>query len=149
MFFAKIRRPMAASRIRTIVLLLAVVASACRSSDPRRAVAERFIDELYVEIDQAAARELATGLAVSKLDDEIRLKQGQEIDAATRQPHIGYTFVQADAAGGETSSLVYDLRVTPDGADAFTRRLVLTLRQVDGAWKVANYTLEAPPGGPE
>ena len=49
------------------------------------------------------------------------------------------------AGSGETSSLVYDLRVAPDGADAFTRRLVLTLRRDGGGWKVANYTLESAP----
>jgi hypothetical protein len=127
-----------------LLVALAAVAG-CRSSDPRRAVAERFIDELFIKIDQRAARQLATGLAVSKLDEEMRLKEGQAIDESTRQPQIHYAFVQATDGSGETSSLVYDLRVAPDGADAFTRRLVLTLRRDGDAWKVANYTLESPP----
>jgi hypothetical protein len=127
----------------TLVALTAF--ASCRSSDPRQAVAERFIDELFIKIDQPAARELATGLAVSKLDEEIRLKQGQAIDESTRQPQIHYSFVHAADGSGDTSSLVYDLRVAPDGADAFTRRLVLTLRRDGGSWKVANYTLESPP----
>jgi len=125
--------------------LMSVALPGCQSSDARQAVAERFIDELYIKIDQPAARRLAIGLAASKIDEEIRLKDGQAIDDTTRQPHIHYTFVQADAAQDDAASLVYDLHVAPDGADAFTRRLVLTVRREDGAWKVANYTLDNPP----
>ncbi len=130
------------------VALLAAAALAmdgCHSSDPRQAAAERFIDELYVKIDQPAARQLATGLALAKLDEEIRLKQGQVIDDTTRQPSIHYTFVQAGSEQDKAASLVYDLHVAPDGADAFTQRLVLTVRQEGSGWKVANYTLDNPP----
>jgi hypothetical protein len=126
-------------------LLLAAVGPGCHSSDPRRGAAERFIDELFIKIDQQAARRLTTGLATSKVDEEIRLKAGQQIDESTRQPSIHYTFVQAGGSGGDTASLVYDLHVAPDGADAFTRRLILTMRREGGEWKVANYTLEPPP----
>ena len=135
-------------RVTTVTLLVAIVASlaACESADPRRAVAERFIDQLFVRIDQHGARELTTGLATSKIDEEIRLKAGQQIDDATRQPSVAYGLVQAtgdDAA--PTASLVYDLHVSPDGADTFTRRLILTVRKDGDQWKVSNYTLESPP----
>ena len=134
-------------RSRAAVVTLALMAaalSACQSSDVRQAAAERFIDELYIKIDQPAARRLATGLAASKIDEEIRLKDGQAIDDGTRQPRIHYAFVQSQGTD-EAASLVYDLHVAPDGADAFTRRLVLTLRREDGVWKIANYTLDNPP----
>jgi len=129
-----------------VLAALAAPLPGCHSSDPRQAAAERFIDELYIKIDQPAARQLAVGLAASKIDEEIRLKNGQAIDETTRQPRVNYTFVQAGStAQNDAASLVYDLRVAPDGADAFTRRLVLTLRREGGAWKVANYTLDNPP----
>ena len=133
-------------RSRLVVSLVAALflAAACHSSDPRQALAERFIDALFIRIDQPSARELATGLAASKIDEEIRLKAGQAIDESTRQPAIHYTFVQVGSAQEDSASLVYDLHVSPDGADSFTRRLILTLRQNSGSWKVANYTLETP-----
>ena len=132
----------------TFTVVVGIVASlaGCESADPRRAVAERFIDQLFVRIDQHAARELTTGLATSKIDEEIRLKAGQQIDDSTRQPSVAYGLVQTsgdDAA--PTASLIYDLHVSPDGADTFTRRLVLTVRKDGDQWKVANYTLESPP----
>jgi hypothetical protein len=132
----------------TLALLVgaALFTPGCAPSDPRQAVAEQFIDRLYVRIDQPSARELATGLATAKIDEEIRLKAGQAIDESTRQPSIHYSFVQhAEDRQDGTSSLVYDLHVAPDGADAFTRRLILTLRHDGGVWRVANYTLESPP----
>jgi hypothetical protein len=138
--------------VASIAVASATLVLGCTSGDPRRVVAEDFIDRLFVTIDQPAARELAVGLAAAKIDEEIRLKGDQAIDDATRQPRINYRFVQHADAGGEdatagadAASLVYELHVAPDGADAFSRRLILTLRRADGGWRVANYTLEAPP----
>ena len=134
------------SRI-TLAVVLAVAVQACGPTDPRRTVAEQFIDRLYVMIDQSAARELAAGLAVAKLDEELRLKQGQAIDDGTRKPHVSYAFVERKGADADpVASLIYELRVQPDGAEEFTKRLFLTMRQDAGQWRVANYTLDSPPG---
>ena len=133
---------MSGARLLALAVLVTLLAG-CTSSDPRRGVAEQFIDRLYVRIDQSAARELTVGLAAAKIDEEIRLKAGQAIDESTRQPSIHYSFVQhGDDGQSGTSSVVYELHVMPDGADAFTRKLILTLRREGEAWRVANYTLE-------
>jgi hypothetical protein len=122
----------------------AAATAACSTPDPRRAVAEAFIDQLFVVIDQQAARELATGLAIAKLDEELRLRGDVQIDESTRQPRVTYTFRESRGdVSDEASSLVYDLHVAPDGTDAFTRRLILTVRRVGDVWRVGNYTLEA------
>jgi hypothetical protein len=137
------------SRWSTAVLATSLVlVSACEPADPRRSVAEQFIDRLFVVIDQAAARELATGLAVEKLDEEIRLRGDAEIDESTRQPRVNYSFLEGRGGlGDEASSLVYELYVAPDGADSFSRRLILTMRRAGDAWRVSNYSLESPPAG--
>lgn len=130
-----------------LAVVLAVAAYACGPTDPRRTVAEQFIDRLYVMIDQNAARDLATGLAVAKIDEELRLKGGQAIDDGTRKPHVSYAFVERKGADTDPiASLIYELRVQPEGAEEFTKRLFLTLREVSGQWRVANYTLDSPPG---
>ncbi len=131
---------------RRTMLLMACASCAlgCEPADPRRGVAEDFIDRLFVVIDQHSARELATGLAVKKLDEEIRLRGDVQIDTATRQPHVTYSFIESRGdASQPASSVVYELHVSLDGADEFTRRLVLTLRQIESEWRVGNYTLEA------
>jgi hypothetical protein len=131
---------------RSALIALAALAAACAPGDPQQAVAEQFIDRVFVVIDQAAARELATGLAISKLDEEIRLRGDVAIDETTRQPRVTYDLLERRGAPGDaTVSLVYTLYVAPDGIDSFTRRLILTMRRVADGWRVANYTLEAPP----
>jgi len=132
------------SRRAMLVMLCTSCALGCDPADARRVVAEDFIDRLFVIIDQQSARELATGLAVKKLDEEIRLRGDVQIDTSTRQPQITYSFLESRGDEQQpTSSLVYELYVSPDGADEFTRRLVLTLRQVENEWRVGNYTLES------
>lgn len=136
--------PVMLSRRTMLLLACAPFALGCEPADARRVVAEHFIDRLFVVIDQHAARQLATGLAVEKLDEEIRLRGDVQIDDTTRQPRITYSFVEnRGEASDDASSLVFELYVAPDGADAFTRRLILTLRQVEDVWRVGNYTLEA------
>jgi hypothetical protein len=130
---------------RLVLLALAALAVACAPADPQQVAAERFIDRLFVEIDQRAARELTAGLATAKIDEEIRLTTGQAIDESTQKPRVHYRFVQRSEREDATASLVYELDVSPDGTDAFTRRLILTLRREGDAWKVSNYTLESPP----
>ena len=134
--------------VATVLFTLAALAlGGCRRADERQAIAGEFIDRLFVVIDQKAARELATGLAAQKIDEEIRLKDGQVIDAGTEKPSVTYRLLESQAgAEPATLSLVYELHVQPDGSEAFERRLILTLRKVDDTWRVANYTLEQPGG---
>ena len=69
------------------VLVLVVALSACQP-DPNspRGVAERFLDAHYVRMDLQAAKAYCTGLALKRVEDEIRLTEGQVIDANTRLP---------------------------------------------------------------
>jgi hypothetical protein len=130
-----------------VLVLAGGVVAACQSADPRRAVAEQFIDRLFVVIDQRAARELAVGVAAGKVDEEIRLKGDQAIDESTQKPRVTYRFVESRGDdGAEVTSMVYDLQIAPDGIEAFGRRLLLTLRRLPEGWRIANYTLDAAAG---
>jgi hypothetical protein len=136
------------SPARALLALTLLVAAGCAPADPRQALAGEFIDRLFVTIDQAAARELATGLAVEKLDEEIRLRGDQAIDEGTRQPRVSYRFLEWGNPGrADVASLVYELRVAPDGIEAFSHRLILTLRRTGDDWRVSNYTLDEAAAG--
>jgi hypothetical protein len=114
--------------------------AACRpdASTPRGA-AERFLDAHYVRIDLSAARELATGLARHKVEDEIRLVGGQEIDDSTRKPTIHYTLLEERPDGDAAVNFLYRADITVEDADRFERRWLVTVRREDAAWRVANY----------
>lgn len=109
-------------------------------------MAEEFIERQFVTIDQVRAKELAVGLAIAKLDEEIRLKGDQVIDDTTRKPNVSYELIESRAEpDGDVASLVYTLHVVPDGVEPFTSRLILTLRRGEQGWRIANYSLDAAP----
>lgn len=127
------------SGLRKCMLLL--VLSACQS-DPHsaRGVAERFLDAHYVEIDLQAAKPYCAGLALSRLEDEIRLTDGQPIDESTRKPLVHYRLVEEKPRGEKSVSFLYETTIAVNGAGEFTKKVLLTVRQDEQGWRVANYS---------
>jgi hypothetical protein len=122
-------------------MLLLLLLHACQS-DPHsaRGVAERFLDAHYVEINLQAAKPYCTGLALSRLEDEIRLTEGQSIDENTRKPQVHYRLMEEKPRGDKGVSFLYETLVSVDGAGEFTKKVLLTMRQGDQGWRVANYS---------
>src|SRR5262245_32456455 len=125
----------------TLALALLLLLPACRS-DPHsaRGVAERFLDAHYVEINLQAAKPYCTGLALSRLEDEIRLTEGQAVDESTRKPQVHYRLIEERPRGEKSTTFVYETRISVDGAGDFTKKVLLTMRQDEQGWRVANYS---------
>jgi len=121
-------------------LLCALLAVGCRS-DPAtpRGTAELFLDAHYVRIDLPTAREFTTGLARHKVEDEMALVQGQQIDETTRKPSVHYRLLEEHPDGTETVNYVYRGSIAVEDADRFERRWLVTVRMADGSWRVTNY----------
>jgi hypothetical protein len=121
----------------TLLLLL----HACQS-DPRsaRGVAERFLDAHYIEINLQAAKPYCTGLALSRLESEIHLTEGQPIDENTRKPQVHYRLIEEKPRGEKSVSFLYETTFSVDGAGEFTKKVLLTMRQGEQGWRVANYS---------
>jgi hypothetical protein len=113
---------------------------ACQS-DPQsaRGVAERFLDAHYVQINLEAAKVLCIGLARSRVEDEIRLTSGAVIDANTRPPQVYYKLIEEKARNERNASLLYETTFAVAGAGQFTKRILLTLRQDEGDWRITNF----------
>jgi hypothetical protein len=133
------------TRVTTILSVLclgAVVAGgmACRP-DPAtpRGAAERFLDAHYVHIDLPAALPFTSGLARQKVESEIALVRGVTIDESTRKPTVHYTLLEEQPDGADVVHLVYRGRILPEGADAFERRWLVTVRREGDGWRVSNY----------
>jgi hypothetical protein len=124
-----------------LALLLLLMLNACQS-DPSsaRGVAERFIDAHYVEINLPAAKAYCTGLALSRVEEEIRLTEGQQIDESTRKPQVHYRLREEKPRGEKSTSFLYETTISVDGADQFTKKILLTLRRGEEGWQVANYS---------
>ena len=71
--------------------LLALALVACHPDErTAQGIAERFVDQYYVQINLAGAKPLCAGLATKKLEEEERLTAGQAIDESTHKPMIRY-----------------------------------------------------------
>jgi len=133
----RFRRTLAAA---AIAALVAATSVACRS-DPAtpRGTAERFLDAHYVEIDLPAALPWTSGVARQKVEREIELVKGVEIDEATMKPIVRYAFLEerADPDGG--TKLLYRGKIAVAGEDGFERRWLVTVRREPEGLRVTNY----------
>jgi hypothetical protein len=121
------------------VVLLGLTLLACHPDEhTAQGVAERFVDQYYVQINLAGAKPLCAGLATKKLQEEERLIGGQTIDESTRKPLIRYKLIDKKEEG-DRPSFVFEGRIHVDGADTFTRKWIITTRREGDAWKVSNF----------
>ena len=128
-------------------LLLAAALVACGPAPGTpEATARDFLDAHYVIADLQATSLLTTGLAASKLAEEIRLTDGLERGADTMMPRINYRLERrleegggAGEAGGDVAVMVYRLTVSPAGTESFDKEVLLRLVRRDGKWLVSNY----------
>lgn len=102
-------------------------------------VAEEFVDQHYVFIDLPRAREYTVGLALQKLDEEIRLTAGQVIDLSTRKPKIHYRLLEKKEAQ-DRSSFLYEGTIQAEDAPEFKRRWMVTARKAKDRWRISNFT---------
>ena len=133
---------MAHLSIRTAAVLFLAIAllSTCgRDLHTARGVVEEFVDQHYVRIDLQKAKEYVVGLALEKINEEIRLTSGQAIDASTRKPRIHYKLLEKKE-GEQRASFLYEGTIEAEDAPAFTRRWLVAARKEDNQWRVSNFT---------
>jgi hypothetical protein len=123
----------------TLILSCALLFACGRDLKTAQGIAEEFIDRHYVEIDLQKAKEYSVGLALQKIDDEIRLTSGQTIDASTRKPKVHYSLVEKKEADGRVSFL-YQGTIQAEDAPEFTRRWLIVARKEGDGWRVSNFT---------
>jgi hypothetical protein len=116
------------------------LAAGCgRDLGTAQGVVEEFVDQHYVHIDIPKAKQYAVGLAVQKLDEEIRLTSGHVIDASTRKPKVNYKMLEKKEAGGRASFL-YEGTIQSDDGTSFTRKWLIAARKDGSHWRVSNFT---------
>lgn len=118
---------------------LAVVVGCGRDLDTAQGVAEEFVDQHYVHIDLQRAKALTVGLALSKVEEEIRLTAGQVIDASTRKPKVHYRLLEKKE-GAHRATFLFLGTIRTDDAAEFTRRWLISTRKEGDQWRVSNFT---------
>jgi hypothetical protein len=124
----------------TLSVLAFVLLVACGpdASTPQ-GTAERFLDAHYVRIALRDALPFTSGLARHKVEDELRLVEGQPIDAATRKPTVHYRLLETRPDGADAVNFLYLGSITVEDADRFERRWMVTVRREADGWRVTNY----------
>lgn len=123
-----------------VLPLIFLFAPGCgRDLKTAEGVAEEFVDQHYVHIDLPKARQYAVGLALDKINDEIRLTTGQPIDASTRKPKVQYRLLEKQEAQGRVS-FMYQGTIQAEDAPEFTRRWLVVARKENDGWRVSNFT---------
>lgn len=124
---------------RAAVWVLVATLPACRAHEGTPlGVAERFVDQHYVQIDLEAAKPFCTGLALQKIENEQRLTQGQPIDESTRKPTVRYRLLEKKD-DADHASFVFEGTINVEDAGKFTRKWLISTRRDDGVWKVSNF----------
>jgi hypothetical protein len=100
---------------------------------------EQFVDEHYVHIDIAKAKQYAAGLALEKLNEEIRLTAGQPIDASTNKPRVNYKMLEK-REGDNRVSFLYEGTIQSDDGTSFTRKWLIAARKEGNEWRVSNFS---------
>ena len=119
--------------------LAALLFSSCQADEKSAlGVAERFVDQHYVQIDLAAARPFCVGPALKKVEDEQRLTQGATIDDSTRKPTVHYRVIEQKDEGERATFVFQGTISVADGGD-FTRKWLISTRREGNQWKVSNF----------
>jgi hypothetical protein len=92
-----------------------------------------------VRIDLPAALEFTADLARHKVENEMRLVQGQTIDETTRKPSVHYRLLEEHPDGAEAVRYLYHGSIAIEDADRLERRWLVTVRLAGGSWRVTNY----------
>jgi hypothetical protein len=138
--------------LKLAVLLSLSFLCACQPKTPE-AVADKFVDLYFVEIDQQRALALSSGLARTKLEEELGLVEKIRHNYVPDQAKPSIYYVRRSSQLlGDHARFSYDLTIK-QGRDESQRNVLLSLEQVDGAWRVGNFIVKegyaptAPPTG--
>lgn len=125
----------------TLFLCVLIFTLGACNRDPQTAkgVVEEFVDQHYVYIDLKASKQYCVGLALHKINEEIRLTAGQVIDAATRKPKIYYRLLERKEEE-QRASFLYEGTIRAQDAPEFTQRWLIIARKEGGQWRVSNFT---------
>jgi hypothetical protein len=123
-----------------VIFVWAIFLSACgRDLGTAQGVVEEFVDQHYVKIDLPKAKAYAVSVALEKINEEIRLTAGQQIDASTRKPKVNYQLLEKKESGGRASFL-YEGTIQSDDGTSFTRKWLVAARKEGAQWRVSNFT---------
>jgi hypothetical protein len=84
------------------------------------------------------AQTLSMGLAKEKLENQIRLLDGQSITAGTNVPKVDIHLLSSEP--GQDGEVSFIFEVTPRAQDVGKRKVYVKVRQENGRWLISQFT---------
>jgi hypothetical protein len=119
--------------------LLLLIAACGRDLRTAQGVVEEFVDQHYVHINLPKAKALTVSIALHKVNEEIRLTDGQKVDASTQKPRVHYTLLEKKESA-ERASFLYEGTIQSNDGTSFTRKWLINARREGNQWRVSNFT---------
>jgi hypothetical protein len=126
-------------RLRYFLLFILLAAACGRDLSTAQGVVEEFVDQHYVHIDLPKAKALTVSIALHKVNEEIRLTDGQKVDASTQKPRVNYSLLEK-REGAERASFLYEGNIQSSDGTSFTRKWLINARKEGTQWRVSNFT---------
>ena len=121
------------------LFIVSLMMGACTQGNSARGVVDRFIEARYITIDQVQMQALCTGLALDKINDEMKLTQGQAIDQSTRKPVVHYS-LQQTRGEGDRMTFLFKARIDVPEGGSFRKFWMISAKKDGEVWKVSNYS---------
>ncbi|HEY7555976.1 MAG TPA: hypothetical protein VIH18_14335 [Candidatus Binatia bacterium] len=120
--------------------VFAILLGACGNDlTTAQGVVEEFVDQRFVQFDLAKAKLYAVSIALEKVNEELRLTAGHNIDASTQKPRINYKLLEKRESD-RRASFLYEGTITSDDGTSFTRKWLIAARKEGSDWRVSNFT---------
>jgi hypothetical protein len=123
------------------IVLIAAVVGGCSRTDTPEAIADRFVQAYYVQIDQAEAVDYTAALARQRLQEElqtvVRIRRGGAL--AQARPKVQYSLARTEVDGRQRL-FIYDLVITPPHVPQIAKKVLIITEQFGEDWKVINFT---------
>lgn len=131
-------------------LSLTVLVLACGVRNDPRKIADTFCYRYLIELNQAGALEISSGLAADKLRKEIESLKGSarafedgEREFHSLKPFIDFSLKARTDDDAEHVAFAYHITIEPrQGTEKMHREILVNTTRTEGRWLVSNYTFE-------
>lgn len=131
-------------------LALAALVLACGVRNDPRKIADAFCYRYLIELNQAGALEISSGLAADKLRKEIESLKGSarafedgEREFHSLKPFIDFSLKARTDNDAEHVAFAYHITIEPrQGSGKMHREILVNTTRTEGRWLVSNYTFD-------